>query len=161
AFKFTAGTSAIALGLAYLLRARRTDVDWHDALVRPHLLVMGVAVGAGAVIVGFPEALVTGPEVLIERFSGGGSRSVGPAAPMAPSWWWRLRGYLNGLGIPLFVGALGGVAAGLLRLREQSTEADMTILLLAGLAAYLLVYSQWGYVRLHHLLLTFPLLALL
>jgi hypothetical protein len=161
AFKFTAGTSVIVLGLAYLLRARRPGVDWRDALVRPRLLVMGGAFGAGAVIVGFPEALVTGPEVLIERFSGGGSRSVGPAAPVAPSWWWLLRGYLNGLGIPLFVGALGGVAAGIVRLREQSIEADMTILLLAGLAVYLLVYSRWGYVRLHHLLLTFPLLALL
>ena len=161
AFKLTAGTSVIALGLAYLLRARRPDVDWRDALVRPRLLVMGVAFGAAAVIVGFPEALVAGPDVLIERVSGGGSRSVGPAAPIAPSWWWLLRGYLNGLGIPLFVGALGGVAAGIVRLREQSIEADATILLLAGLAVYLLVYSRWGYVRLHHLLLTFPLLALL
>jgi hypothetical protein len=161
AFKLTAGTSVIIIGLAYFLRARRTDVDWRDALVRPRLLVMGVAFGAAAVIVGFPEALVTGPDVLIDRVSGGGSRSVGPAAPVVPSWWWLLRGYLNGLGIPLFVGALGGVAAGIVRLREQSVEADATVLLLAGLAVYLLVYSRWGYVRLHHLLLTFPLLTLL
>ena len=161
AFKLTAGTSVIVLGVAYFLRARRVDVDWRDALVRPRLLVMGMAFGAAAVIVSFPEALVAGPDVLIGRASVGGSRSVGPAAPIAPSWWWLLRGYLNGFGIPLFVGVLGGVAAGIVRLRERSVEADATILLLAGLVAYPLVYSRWGYVRLHHLLLTFPLLTLL
>jgi hypothetical protein len=161
AFKLTAGTSVIVLGVAYVLRARRADVDWRDAVVRPRLLGMGAAFGAAAVVVGFPEVLVAGPDVLLERVSTGGSRSVGPAAPIAPSWWWLLRGYLNGFGIPLFVGALGGVAAGIVRLRERSVEAEATILLFAALTVYLLVYSRWGYVRLHHLLLTFPLLALL
>lgn len=161
AFKLTAGTSVILLGLAYILRARRPGVNPRDALLQPRLLVMAIACGAGAIVVGFPEVLAAGPEVLIERVAGGGSRSVGVAAPVAPSWWWLVRGYLNGLGLPLFVGAIGGIAAAIGRLRERSIEADATILLLVGLGMYLLVYSRWGYVRLHHLLLTFPLLALL
>jgi hypothetical protein len=160
-FKLTAGTSAIALGLAYLLRARRTD-DWRDALVRPRLLGGGVALGAAAILVGFPEVLAGGPDVLVNEllhFSSTSRNSLN--GPVAPSWWWLLRGSLNGLGLPLFVGAVGGVVAGVARLRERSMEANATVLLLAVLAVYLLVYSRWTYVRLHHLLPTFPLLVLL
>jgi hypothetical protein len=162
AFKLTAGTSAIALGLAYFLRARRPAADWREALVRPRLLGGGVALGVAAVLVGFPEVVVAGPRVLVDHllhFSSSSRSSLN--GPTMPSWWWLLRGSLNGLGLPLFVGAVGGVVAGAARLRERSLEANATLLLLAVLAVYLLVYSRWTYVRLHHLLPTFPLLVLL
>src|SRR5699024_5872515 len=47
AFKLTAGTSVILLGLAYVLRARRPGVNPRDALLQPRLLVMAIACGAG------------------------------------------------------------------------------------------------------------------
>jgi hypothetical protein len=162
AFKFTAGTSAILLGVAYFLRARRPDTTLRDALGRPRLLGGGLVLGAAAVLVGFPEVLVGGPSVLLDEllhFSSTSRNSLN--GPVAPSWWWLLRGSLNGLGLPLFVGAVGGVVAGVVRLRERSMAADATLLLLVVLAVYCLVYSRWTYVRLHHLLPTFPLLVLL
>jgi hypothetical protein len=162
AFKLTAGTSAVVLGLAYLLRARRPGVDWRDTLGRPRLLGGGMVLGAVAVLVGFPGVLVGGHGVLVDEllhFSSTSRNSLN--GPVAPSWWWLLRGSLNGLGLPLFVGAVGGVVAGVARLRERSMEANATVLLLAVLAVYLLVYSRWTYVRLHHLLPTFPVLVLL
>jgi hypothetical protein len=161
AFKLTAATGVVVLGVAYLLRAR-TAWNWCAALFRPRLVGLGVASFAAALIVGYPEVLVAGPDVLISRIFGQLShKSIGLGGPAAPSWWWILRGYLNGLGLPLFVAALCGVAASVSRLRERSTETDATVLLLVGLATYLLVYAQWEYVRLHHLLPTFPMLALL
>ena len=161
AFKFTAATGVILLGIAYLLHARRMS-DWKDALARPRLIGTGLLVGALAAVVGFPEVLVAGPNVLVERIATQLShKSKSLAGPTAPGWWWLLRSFLNGLGLPLFIGALGSVVGSVLQLRERSTEADGTVLLLTGLLVYLLVYVRWEYVRIHHLLPTFPILALL
>lgn len=160
AFKLTAATSVVLLGGAYLLRAR--NADWREALLRPRLLAMGLGLGGVAVVVGYPEVLVAGPDVLIERIIERTShKSRGLGGPSAPSWWWLLRGYLTGLGLPLFVAMLGGIVVSIGRLGERSREADATVLLLAVLGVYLLVYARWAYVRVHHLLPTFPILALL
>ena len=162
AFKLTAATSVFALGAAYFIRARRPAVNWRDALVRPRLVVMGLIFGLMGIILGFPEVLVGGPEILTDRlthFSSSSRDSLN--GPVEPIRWWLLRGYLNGFGLPLFVGVLCGVAAGIVRLRERSMEAHTTAVLLVVLAVYLYVYSGWLYVRLHHLLPTFPLLVCL
>lgn len=160
AFKLTAGVSVVVLGVAYLLRARNAR-NWRDGLFKPRLIGFGAMLGAAAVVVGHPEVLVVGPDVLRDRILVQASRKErGLGGPAAPIWWWTFRGYLNGFGLPLFVASLGGVAAGIVRLRERSTEADATVLLLTGVAVYLFAYTQWEYVRVHHLLPTFPLLVL-
>ena len=157
AFKLTAGVSVVVLGVASLLRAR-TARGWRG-LFEPRLSGLGAVVGAGAVVVGHPEVLVAGPDVLWERIGVQAERkNRGLGGPAAPTWW-LLRGYLNRFGLPLFVAVVCGVVAGIARLRERSRETDAVVLALAGVAAFLLVYSRWEYVRLHHLLPTFPLLA--
>ena len=166
AFKFTAATGVILLGVASLLHARRVrttnkNSGWKMS-IRSRLLGKGLVVGAVAVVIGFPELLVAGPDVLVTRIATQLShKSRGLAGPTAPSWWWLLRSYLNGFGLPLFVATLCGVVASVSQLRRRSIEADTTILLFVGLGAYLLVFSRWEYVRIHHLLPTFPLLVLL
>jgi hypothetical protein len=160
-FKLTAGVSVFLLGIAYLLRARHVR-DWRNALVKPRLVGIGALLGAAAVVVGHPEVLVAGPDELIRRmFVQASRKTVGLGGPAAPVWWWMLRGYLTGLGLPLFVASLCGIAAGIVRLHERSLESDATALALIGVAVYLLAYSRWEYVRVHHLLPTFPLFALL
>lgn len=159
AFKLTAAPVVLLLGVAYFLRIRNAGFT---ALFRPLLLVSGVVIGAAAIVIGFPSVLVSGPDPLIERVTEGAtSRTTGYYGPDAPIWWWYLRNYLNGLSLPLFVGSIGGVLASLFRLRERSTESNATLLLLTGIAAYILLYSTWHGFRVHHLLPTFPLLAVL
>ena len=160
AFKLTAGVSVVVLGVAYLLRARNVR-NWRDALFKPRLIGLGAIFGVGAIVVGHPEVLVAGPGIFVERiFVQTAEKTQNLGGPAAPIWWWMLRGYLTGLGLPLFVASLCGTVAGVVRLRERSKDADATALALAGIAAYLLAYSRWEYVRAHHLLPTFPLLAL-
>ncbi len=161
AFKFTAAPVVFLIGVAYLLRARHAD-DWVAVLARPGLLVAGAALGALAVLLGFPIVLVSGIDPLIERLlhgaSAGPQRYYGPDAPI---WWWYLRNYLNGLGLALFVGSVFGVVASVPRLRERSTGASGILLVLLGIGAYLVLFSSWHDLRVHHLLPTFPLLAVL
>ncbi|UPM41810.1 ArnT family glycosyltransferase [Halocatena salina] len=160
AFKFTAAPVVPILGIAYVLRARHVN-DW-SVLARLGLLVSGAALGAVTVIAGFPTVLVSGVDPLINRLLHGAS--VGPQryyGPDAPIWWWYLRNYLNGLGVPLFLAGVGSVAAGVFRLRGRSIQSNATILVLFGLGAYLLLFSSWHDLRVHHLLPTFPLLAVL
>lgn len=162
AFKLTAGTSVIFLGIAYLLRVRHAESDWREALIQPRLLVAGTLIGGTTAIVGIPEVLMTGPEVLVSRiFNQTSGKSTAMGGPAASIEWWLLRGYLNGFGLPLFVAVVGGIVASIVRLRERSTEINGIILLLAGLSIYLFMFLRWEYVRVHHLLPTFPLLVLL
>lgn len=161
AFKFTAAPIVLLIGVAYLLRARHAE-DWVDALVRPWLLVGGPALGAVTVLLGFPIVFVSGLDPLIERLlhgaSAGPQRYYGPDAPIL---WWYLRSFLNGLGLPLFVAGVGGVVGSVAHLRERSMESSGTLLVLTGLGAYLLLFSSWHDLRVHHLLPTFPLVAVL
>ncbi|GAA0255389.1 ArnT family glycosyltransferase [Haladaptatus pallidirubidus] len=161
AFKLTAGVSVALLGLAYLLYARNPKTTPREALVRPRLLVLGAILGATTIIVGFPSTFAGGFEVITDRVNRGTTNKGQPFGWLvAPSWWWILRGYLHGLGLPLFLGALGGVAASLSLLRERSTASNGVLLALAGTATYLTVFSRWAYIRAHHLLPTFALLIL-
>lgn len=161
AFKLTAAPVVIIVGASYLLRLRTAD-DWFEALWRPWLLVAGGVLGAVTIVLGFPIVFVSGLDPLIGRLahgaSAGSNRFHGPDAPV---WWWYLRNYLNGLGLSLFVASAVGVVASLPRLRERSMEANGIVLCLTGVAAYLLLFSSWHDLRVHHLLSTFPMLALL
>ena len=159
AFKLTAGVAVPLLGLAYLLRARRPETTRRGALARPKLLVVGGLCGAVAVFVGYPGVLLGGIDVLTDRVARGtASKSALHGYVAAPSWWWLLRGSAQAVGLPLLIGLVAAIPAGLLRVREESLAADGIALALAGLVVYRLVYSLWSYIRPHHLL---PALALL
>ncbi|MBV0924217.1 glycosyltransferase family 39 protein [Halomicroarcula limicola] len=167
AFKLTAAPIVAVIAVAYLFRA---DLVWaYDderslpaALFAPRLLVGGAALGLVAILLGFPTFLVAGFDPLIERVFGGSmSRMSHPTGPDAPIWWWFLRGYFSALGLPLFAAALGGVLASVARLRRWRSEVYGTALVLFTLALYLAMFSQWHDFRVHHLLPTFPLIALL
>ncbi|WP_336002201.1 ArnT family glycosyltransferase [Halorientalis halophila] len=182
AFKLTAAPVVLLVGLAHLLRSRRAGdhrepaecasdeaasragTDWRDALLRPRLVATGALLGLVTVVLGFPTFLVAGPEPFVERVFGDSiGRASSATGPPAPIWWWFLRGYFSALSLPLFVAAVGGVLAGVaaLRSRTEAREREGLAFVLALLVTYLVVFSQWQDFRVHHLLPTFPLLALL
>jgi hypothetical protein len=161
AFKLTAGVSVFLLGIAYLLYGRNADTEWRTALVRPGLIVIGAILGAVVIIVGYPSVFSGGIDRLTDRILRGSTRTQPHNWRAEPSWWWILRGYLNGLGLPLFIAVLGGVVGSIPQLRERSPAADGIVLSIAGIVPFILVYARWSYVRTHHLLPTFPLLILI
>lgn len=164
AFKLTGAISVGLLGVSYLLRVRSVDVDreWHDALIRPRLIIGGVVLGVLTITIGIPDVLVGGPDEFIHRIlRGTKNKGTVTGGVAAPSWWWLLRGYLAGVGVPLFVACIGGVVASSARLRTRPREMDGTVLSLLVIIGHLLLYARWEYVRIHHLLPTFPFLVLL
>lgn len=116
-------------------------------------------IGAIAVVLGFPSVLVSGPTelvtLLLQTTGGGRHNRLGP-----PGWQWIFRGYLNSLGLLLFVADVGGTVVSVPRLRAEGSgrrvDTDLT-----ALSVSLLLYVRIGSVRAHHVLPTFPLLALL
>mgnify|MGYP003857552295 CR=1 FL=1 len=162
AFKLTAGVSAVLIGVAYLMRARRGEgLRESIARDRGRLLRVGAAIGICVIVVGYPTNLVAAPGEFLVRVGRGVANKGRPHRLVrAPSWWWILRGYLHGFGLPLFVGVLGGVTASLARIRDDAPATDGVRLALVGVGGYLLAVAPWSYVRTHHLLPTFPLLLL-
>jgi len=161
-FKFTMGVSALVVGVAYLSRARRVEGSWRETLVRPRLLAVGLLVGGVAVFLSYPQVLVGA----FDRFGGRVERGVvgkGSAHSwvVASSWWWIARGWLNGLGLPLAFASVGGVLGTLAWIHESSRIGDLSRFAVVALGTFLAVYSQWGYVRTHHLLPAFALLVVL
>jgi len=159
AVKLSAGVAALVLGAAFVLRARH-EPDWRTHVWQPRFLAVGVGIGTTAILLGYPSLLVGDPADVGGRLVRGVANKGDPHGwRVQPSWWWLLRGYLHGLGLPLFAGVLASVAAVVPTLRERSTTSDALALALFAVAAYLVVFSGWAYVRMHHLLVTFPLLA--
>jgi hypothetical protein len=157
--KFTAGTTVFFLGAAYLLHTRHAD-DWRNALYRPRLLGIGLAFATATIVISFPTVIVGGVDELVARVQYLlTEKSTSPRGHRI--WWWLLRGYLSGLGLPLSIAAVGGVIASVSQLRDRRTSTNGVVLLLVGLFVYLAVYARWDYIRTHHLLPTFPLLCLL
>ncbi len=160
AFKLTAAPVVLLVLAAHVLRARQARDTW-AALVRPALLVPGAVLGAVAIALGFPTLLVGGVEDVVWRIVvNPGARATQPTGPDAPVWWWFLRGYLSGMSLPLFLAAVTGVGATLLRVRRRQAAAG-TVLVLTALVLWVGLFAGWHDFRVHHLLPTFPLLALL
>lgn len=161
-FKLSAGVSALVLGAAHLTHARRTEGSWRESVRQPRLLLVGVAIGAVTIALSYPQVLVGAPVEVGWRLARAFDSKADPHSWLvAPAWWWILRGTLDGLGLPLTLAAVGGVSGAVAWLREDSRVGDLARLSLVALATFLLVFSLWGYVRTHHLLLAFPLLVLL
>jgi hypothetical protein len=162
AFKLTAAPIVLLIGLAFFLRARRVDGVWYRALYEPRLVVGGGLLGLLAILVGYPTFLVGGVDLFAARiFEQSASRGSHATGPTAPTWWWFLRGYFSALGLPLFFAALAGVVASVAAIRDRATDAAALGLTLLPLVIYLLLFSGWHDFRVHHLLPTFPLIALL
>lgn len=163
AFKLTAAPVVPLIAIAYLLRTRRATKEGSLApLWQPRLLVGGAAIGLVTIVLGYPTALVGGIEPFLGRVAADpGQRASHATGPDAPIWWWFLRVYLNGLGLPLFVAAVAGVAASLQHIRERAAGFDGVFLVVGLLATYLYMFAWWHDFRVHHLLPTFPLLGLL
>jgi hypothetical protein len=162
AFKLTAAPVVLVVGAAHLLRAVKSEEDTVDALLAPKVVVGGATLGAVTIGLGFPTLLVVGPEPFIERVFGGSMGRMNHATgPDAPITWWFLRGYFSGMGLPLFFASVTGVLASVERLRKRRESVYGTLLVLLALSLYVLLFSRWHDFRVHHLLPTFPLLALL
>ncbi|WP_136715845.1 ArnT family glycosyltransferase [Halorientalis salina] len=162
AFKLTAAPIILLIGVGHFLRARNAGDDWTEALFAPALLGSGALLGFAAIVLGFPTALVGEFDLLWGRiFGGSASRMSHPTGPDAPIWWWFLRQYFTGLSLPLFAAAVTGVVASAAHLRRRGPDFDGTALVLVALVANVVMFSQWHDFRVHHLLPTFPLLALL
>ncbi|PSP85592.1 hypothetical protein BRC96_02360 [Halobacteriales archaeon QS_6_64_34] len=162
AFKLTGGSAVVTIGVAYLLRARRTETA-RAALARPKLLLGGLAVGVVTITVGFPSVLFGGPGELLTRITHtSGQKTTLPGGVAAGIEFWLLRGYLSAFGLPLVVGVLTGVA---LTVRQSLSDAegfdDRLLLVATPVVVTLAVFAQWRYVRVHHLLPTLPPLLLL
>lgn len=162
AFKLTAAPVVVVIGAAFLLRARTAGDGWRSALFRPKLFLAGATTGLVCILVGIPTALVGEFDLVFERiFSGSVQRASHTTGPDAPIWWWFLRGYFSGLSLPLFAAGLSGVVASVASLRRRPTGFDGTVLVLVTLGSFLLLFATWHDFRVHHLLPTFPLIALL
>jgi len=160
ALKLNAGVVAVATGAAFVLRARRAPDPTVEELARPRFLAAGVALGMVVIIAGYPSVLVGDPAELGGRLKRVVNTKRSPHGwRVKPSWWWILRGYLHGFGVPLTAAAAGAVAASVPLVRERSRTADGVRLALLLVSVLLVVYAGWSYVRAHHLLLTFPLLV--
>ncbi|WP_436924270.1 ArnT family glycosyltransferase [Halosimplex amylolyticum] len=160
AFKLSGGVAAIVLGVALFVRAARSD-DPVAALTRPRVILGGLAVGAVSVWVGIPSVLVGGLPELIERMTGSMSAKTGKTGGfVAPIWYWFVYQYVTGLGIPLFAAVVVGAAAtGWRLLAHRRRDANPLYWLLAvSVVVFLAVYSRWEFVRLRHLVPTFPVL---
>ena len=160
AFKLTAAPVIGVIAVAHLLRARSRE-DWPRSLYRPRLLASGAALGALTILLGFPTALVGELDLVAERLFGGPvGRATHATGPDAPTWWWFLRQYLTGLGWPLFVAGVGGTLA-TVTLVARRRASDGTVLVLTALLAFVALFVPWHDFRVHHLLVTFPLVAIL
>lgn len=162
AFKLTMAPVVVLIGLTHVLRAVEAPGDWRTELRRPKLLVRGASLGLLLILLGFPTALVGHVDQVVVRIFGGSTgRMVHATGPDAPIWWWFLRGYFSALGLPLFVAAVGGVVASAVHLARRPTERIESVLVLAPLVLFVLLFSLWHDFRVHHLLPTFPFIALL
>ena len=160
-FKLTAAPIVVVIGVGVLLRAvRSADSIWNG--LQPRLVLTGALLGLVVILLSFPTTLVGRIDLVVDRIFGGSiGRATHPTGPDAPILWWFLRGYASGLGLPLALGALGGTIGSLAHLRRRPDGADGIVLVFTTLVGYVLLFSTWHDFRVHHLLPTFPLVALL
>lgn len=148
ALKLSAGVAAVVIGVAYLLRARRTGSVRHDTT----LLLVGPALAVVVIVLSFPSTFGE-PLAVVQRLGRGvASKSHGFGWLDRPSWWWLTRSTLNGLGWPLALVGVGSVASALTRLEERTLERDGVVLALVVIGVLYGVTLTWGFVRTHHLL---------
>lgn len=160
AFKLSGGVAAIVLGAALFIHAAHND-DPIEALGRPRVILGGLAIGIASIWIGIPSVLVGGLPELIERLTGTIGTKTGKSGGFDdPIWYWFGYQYVSGMGIPLFVAVIAGTAAAGWRVlvHRDSDLNSLYVLLAVTLVVYFMVYSRWEFVRLRHLVPTFPVL---
>lgn len=161
AFKLSAGVTVFVIGSAILLR-KVSHEGPKSTIVRPKLIGYGIILGFLSIYVGMPSVLVGGPDVLLRRaLDTTGAKTTSSGGRSASIWLWMAKGYLNGLGLPLFVAVLLGSPFSLLVTYRERANYNGIILLLIALIPFFVVFTRWQYIRMHHLLPTLPLLLLL
>ena len=162
AFKLTGGSAVFVVGASYLLRARTAE-NPRAALADPITLGAGLLVGVATIYIGFPSVLLGGPGELLTRITfSSGEKTAGTGGLASGIEFYILKGYLASFGLPLLLGVLVGVGATLRRLLPDSTESKNAVaLVIVPVVVTLLVFANWQYVRIHHLLPTLPPLLLL
>jgi len=162
AFKLTAAPVVLVIGAALVCRALKSDDGLFETLLSPRLVLGGAVLGLVTILLGFPTLLVGGADLFVERvFGGSTSRMNWATGPDAPITWWFLRGYFSALGLPLFFASVAGVLGSVVGLGGDRDGRYGAALVLFTLGLYIAMFSQWHDFRVHHLLPTFPLLALL
>jgi 4-amino-4-deoxy-L-arabinose transferase-like glycosyltransferase len=158
AFKLTAGVVVFFLGVAFLITVLNKP-DPLTALWQPRLLACGLLVATIIIYLGIPNLLLRGPEWLIEsRLVGGQTGKTGGGIPPGYS---ATVSYLNAFGLPLTLGVTAGLSGTLRRIGVDREYNNGELILLVGLAIYLIVYFLlWQNFSTHHILLSIPLLTL-
>ncbi|MDB2225251.1 glycosyltransferase family 39 protein [Halorubrum ezzemoulense] len=163
AFKLSGGVAAIVLGAALFVRAAHSD-EPVSVSASPQLILGGLIIGAVSIWVGIPSVLVGGLPELIERLTGTLGTKTGKSGGFAePIWYWFGYQYINGMGIPLFVSVIAGsTAIGWRFLMTRNNDSNsLYVLLVVSLIVFFAVYSRWEFVRLRHLVPTFPVLFIM
>lgn len=161
AFKLSGGVAAVALGIAHIDRARRAE-DTPETLLQPGVILGGLAVGLITIYVGIPSILISGPTELIGRISGTiGSKTSKSGGLEASIAYWFLRQYVRGFGGPLFLAVIGGIIGSFGRaVALRKSPSSLTVMFGTIMITYFLVYARWEFVRLRHLVPTFPILLI-
>jgi hypothetical protein len=159
-FKLTGGVGALILGTALVLRICEDEASIKET-IQPKMIVGGLVIGLCSIYIGFPSVLVGGPTELISRLM----REFGHKATATnptPIWYSILRGYLEGMGLPMFLAVAVGIA-GSFRSRVISDNRTVPLYWLLALTVliFLFAYSRWSIVRARHLVPTFPALYLI
>lgn len=161
AFKFNGGITAVLLGSAYVVHTVRTP-DTPSVDVR--LLAGGLAIAFALFYVGFAAVVFGGPGVLYERLTNEFTRHVagdGTETTLPFFGFGVLRAYLSGLGLPLFMLVVAGVAARLRRLSNEWTDAVPELVIGPALAGFCGVFLISGTPTTVHLLPSYAMLVVL
>lgn len=157
AFKLTGGVTVLLIGFGYLLRATRDD----ETVFRPKLLTKGALLGLVTIYISMPNVLFMGPGSLYNNVVIQLSGKSQPLYVGTPPKYLFLRSYLNGLGLPLFLASVVSIPFGLKKVWVGEEGREFILLVFAGLTSYILVFLMWTNIRTHHLLPTYPFLAVL
>lgn len=159
--KFSGGICFVLLGTAHLYRWVASEQSFWN----PRTLAYGGIFAICSIYLSFPNAVVGGPAIFVERLLNEFSRHIGGASSSPkqgpPFFAYNvLRAYLNGLGLPLFLTVCGGYLARLRVLATERTDALPELLVYPALAVFVGVFLASGEAQTHHLLPTYPMLLL-
>lgn len=162
AFKLTGGVIVLIILVAYLLRARAPGLDAREELWRPKLLAGSLIIAVLCIYVGIPSLLLSGPDAIFVRVWTALSRKTASSSNGGSSIWYQLLyQYLRSFGLPLTVAVFIGIMVQLHGVFQGRRPSNGELLVFAGLIGYIVAFSGWSFIHMHHLVPTYPLALLL
>lgn len=162
AFKITGGVAVLFLGTAFVFRDIDSLRPLHHSVYsmwRPKVMITGFLIGFFIIYIGKPKFLFSGPGWFVENYVTRFARKAGTSTESHPIGYIALLRYLNGFGLPLTLGVIGGLIAGLRRCIREGLDRKGELIILIGIGAYLLVFIVfWHDFKTHHVLPSIPLL---